>query len=212
MAAGSVGPGGAFGALRRLAARPGPEERCDLCSEPLRPEHRHLLDLQERRVTCACDPCSILFSSGGSGRYRAIQHRIRFMPDFAMPDEVWDGLGVPISVAFFQHAIPSGQVVALYPGPAGATESLLTFDAWEELERLNPLLRQMEPGVEALLVNRMAGARDHFLVSVDECYRLAGLIRVQWRGLSGGTEVWKGIAAFFDELRGRAEGAARSHA
>jgi len=32
-----------------------------------------------------------------------------------------------------------------------------------------------------------------------------GLIRLQWRGLSGGTEVWQAIGNFFTALRQRAE-------
>src|SRR5436305_2026101 len=34
-----------------------------------------------------------------------------------------------------------------------------------------------EPDVEALLVNRAGSARDHFRVGIDQCYRLAGLLR-----------------------------------
>lgn len=207
--------------LRRLAASRGPEERCDLCGAPLTRGHRHLLDLGSQRLACSCEPCSILFSSDAAGRYRLVPHRVRYVPDFDLPEELWEGLGLPVNVAFFietlptgqlQHSLPSGQVVARYPSPAGATESLLTFKTWEELERLNPLLREMEPGVEALLVNRTADAREHFLVSIDECYRLVGLIRLNWRGLSGGTEVWKEIAAFFRALKEDAEVVTGSHA
>ena len=35
---------------------------------------------------------------------------------------------------------------------------------------------------------------------IDECYKLVGLIRTHWRGLSGGDEVWDEIARFFDRL------------
>ena len=41
----------------------------------------------------------------------------------------------------------------------GPTESLLELDAWQALEAANPVLAQMEPDVEALLVNRARGAR-----------------------------------------------------
>jgi hypothetical protein len=59
----------------------------------------------------------------------------------------------------------------------------------------------MERDVEALLVNRVRGAREHFLVPIDECYSLVGLIRMHWRGLSGGREVWEKIDRFFQDLR-----------
>jgi hypothetical protein len=66
----------------------------------------------------------------------------------------------------------------------------------------------MEPDVEALLVNRARralpnGEAKHFLVPIDECYKLVGLIRTRWRGLGGGTEVWSAIAGFFEDLERR---------
>jgi hypothetical protein len=51
---------------------------------------------------------------------------------------------------------------------------------------------------------RRAEQSEYYLVPVDECYRLVGLIRARWKGLSGGTEVWEEIARFFDGLRQRA--------
>jgi hypothetical protein len=43
----------------------------------------------------------------------------------------------------------------------------------------------MEADVEALLVNRVDGAREYFLAPIDACFELVGTIRVPWRGLSG---------------------------
>ena len=60
------------------------------------------------------------------------------------------------------------------------------------------MLLSMQPDVEALLVNRVGSAREYFLVPIDECYKLVGLIRIHWRGLSGGSLVWGEIAEFFD--------------
>ena len=59
----------------------------------------------------------------------------------------------------------------------------------------------MEADVEALLVNRVGNTRDYYIVPIDECYKLVGLIRAHWRGLSGGTEVWEEIGRFFDGLK-----------
>jgi hypothetical protein len=94
-------------------------------------------------------------------------------------------------------------VVAFYPGPAGATESLLDLGGWHELARENPILADMEPDVEALLVNRVGSAREYYLAPIDACYKLVGLIRSSWRGLSGGAEAWEAIGQFFAELRER---------
>jgi hypothetical protein len=120
-----------------------------------------------------------------------------------MSDAHWDALMIPISLAFFSYNTPAKRMIALYPGPAGAAESLLRFEDWEELSAANSELRDLQPDVEALLVNRVGASRDYFLVPIDECYKLVGLIRLHWRGLSGGAVVWGEIAQFFDKLRER---------
>ena len=40
---------------------------------------------------------------------------------------------IPIGLAFFMRSSVSGGVVAFYPSPAGATESELSLEAWDEL-------------------------------------------------------------------------------
>ena len=94
-------------------------------------------------------------------------------------------------------------MLALYPSPAGAVESLLTLEAWQALVDENPVLSELEPDVEALLVNRMKGERAYYRVPIDECFKLVGLIRIHWRGLSGGTEVWDEVGRFFTSLQER---------
>ncbi len=197
-----------FAALRRFVRERGPVERCELCSADLAADHQHLIEPSSRKLVCACDPCAILFSNQ-EGKYRRVPRRIRFLRDFRLTDAQWESLMIPINMAFFFHSVPAGRVVALYPSPAGATESLLTFESWEEIVRENPLLKGMEPDVEALLVNRVASARgqaaaEYYLAPIDECYKLVGLIRARWRGLSGGAEVWEEIGQFFAELKRRA--------
>src|ERR687894_381497 len=206
-----------FSSLRRFAqeesqreakeAAEAAQEHCDLCSEPIPPEHRHLLEVSTREMMCACRPCSILFDSeaASEGKYRLMPDRHLFLENFEMSDAQWESLRIPVDMAFFFYSTPAERVVAFYPSPMGPTESLLKLSAWEELEESNPLLTGMERDVEALLVNRVRGAREHFLVPIDECYSLVGLIRMNWRGLSGGREVWEKIEQFFKELRERSK-------
>jgi hypothetical protein len=66
----------------------------------------------------------------------------------------------------------------------------------------------MQPDVEALLVNRARGARSHWLVPIEDPYRLVALIRTRWRGFTGGKEVWIEIDRFFGELDARSRSAA----
>jgi hypothetical protein len=186
--------------LRRFVRPRPPVERCELCSAPLATEHPHLLEPSSRQLRCCCDACAILFSDQQEGRYRRVPSRVEALPGFRLEDERWEELHLPINLAFFVRSTAAGRVQAFFPSPAGATESLLTLEAWDALAADNPGLGTLEPDVEALLVNRMNGARDCYLVSIDECYKLVGLIRTQWRGLSGGTEVWDEIGRFFDGL------------
>jgi hypothetical protein len=123
--------------------------------------------------------------------------------DFRLGDELWDDLRLPISLAFFFYSTRAQRVVAIYPSPAGGTESLLALESWRRLEEDNPLLRELEPDVEALLVNRVRAAREYYRAPVDLCYRLVGLIRTNWRGLSGGGLVWEEIESFFADLKRR---------
>jgi Family of unknown function (DUF5947) len=184
-------------------------ERCDLCGEPIPPDHRHLLDLSSRELMCACTACRLLFerpAAGGAGaHYRLVPDRRLSLAGFELDEAVWERLRIPVEMAFFFRSSEAERVQAFYPGPMGATESQLELDAWEELERANPVLATLEQDVEALLVNRSRGERMHFVVPIEDCYRLAGLIRTRWRGLSGGEDVWKAIEAFFAELQGKSK-------
>jgi hypothetical protein len=100
--------------------------------------------------------------------------------------------------------------MAFYPSPMGPTESQLGLEAWSGIEAANPVLARMEPDVEALLVNRARGARRQWLLPIGDCYRLVGTIRLHWKGLSGGKEVWSEIDDFFEGLDRRARPAAKS--
>jgi Family of unknown function (DUF5947) len=194
-------------------ARPAPagdrEERCDLCAAPIGPEHRHVLDVEQRRLLCACRPCSILFDSpaagAGGGHYKLLPRDSRSVEGFRLDDALWQSFRIPVDLAFFFHSTSAGRVVAFYPGALGPVESQLGLQAWNELVARNPVLTGLEPDVEALLVNRTSGAREHWLAPVDRCYELVGIIRTTWRGLAGGEEVWARVGAFLDDLRSRAK-------
>ena len=199
-----------FATLRRFARSRLPAERCELCSAILAHEHPHLLELASRQILCACDACSTLFDGMAGARYRRVSRRTWLLDDFQVSDGDWESLLIPISMAFFFYSSTHRRMVTLYPSPAGAIESLLPLEAWADIVRNNPVLNQLEPDIEALLVNRVGHAREsaaaeYFFAPIDDCYRLVGLIRTHWKGLSGGNEVWEEIARFFNALRARAE-------
>ena len=126
--------------------------------------------------------------------------RRRRLEDFALQTGIWDRLRIPVQLAFFFHSSAAGRMLAVYPSAAGATESLLELDAWNEIEAANPALRELEPDVEALLVCHARGLREHWLVPIDDCYELVGVIRTHWRGFGGGEEVRTAIDEFFNDL------------
>ncbi|GAA5113701.1 DUF5947 family protein [Haloechinothrix salitolerans] len=174
-------------------------EHCDLCGEPVPAEHRHLLDTANQDVQCCCQACSLLFErdAASEGHYRRLPRRRKRLPP--VPTET---IGVPVGIAYVvAHA--GGVVVAHYPSPVGPTESELEPARWQALLDEVPDLRDMDTDVEALLVNTAHGAREFWLVPIDDCFRLVALVRGEWRGLSGGSTVWPEIERFFTELTER---------
>jgi hypothetical protein len=196
-------------AQRAPAGVPGSsrEERCDLCGEPLSPGHRHLVDVESRRLLCACRACVVLFDrpGAGGGHLRLVPTRRQRLDGFRLDASDWEQLRIPVQMAFFFRSSAAGRVVALYPSPMGATESLLQLDAWSLLAAANPQLGELEPDVEALLVSHARGMREHWRVPIDDCYELVGLIRSNWRGFGGGEQVWSELERFFDDLSSREE-------
>jgi hypothetical protein len=181
------------------------QERCDLCGAPVEPEHRHLLELATRELRCACRACAILFADAAAseGRHRLVPTRRLALPDLDLDDATWEQLRLPVDIAFVFVGSDDRRALAFYPGPMGATESLLGLEAWDDLVAANPVLADIAPDTEALLVNRTRNHPGHWLVPIDDCFRLVGLIRTRWRGLTGGREVWREIQGFFEELDGR---------
>ena len=200
----------AFATLRQFARSKRPLERCELCSAGLAQEHPHLVEITLRQIVCACDACATLFDGMAGSKYRRVSRRAQLLANFHMTDGQWENLLIPINMAFFFRSSTEDRTVTLYPSPAGAVESLLPLDAWIEIVQENAVLSQLRPDIEALLVNRVGHAHElspaeYYIAPIDDCYRLVGLIRANWKGLSGGSEVWIEIGRFFSDLRSRAD-------
>lgn len=199
-------------ALERYARRPkraraSEGARCELCGAPAGAEHAHVVDLEQRQLCCVCRPCALLFERPGvaTGRYRTVPGRVLVDPAFTLREAEWAALEVPVHLAFVFFNSSLGRWLAVYPSPAGATESELDEAAWDEVMRGLPLAKRVEPDVEALLVYGRRGrpGLEVFLAPIDACYDLVGRVRRHWRGFDGGDEARAEIDAFFEELRRR---------
>jgi hypothetical protein len=182
-----------------------------MCAEPVGDGHSHVVNLDSRQIMCVCRACWLLFTHQGAagGRYRAVPDRYLRDPAFRLDEGRWDALQIPVRVAFFFANSDLGRVVAFYPSPAGATESLLSLEAWADVVAANPAMTDLVPDVEALLVRRAGEGFECFLVPIDACYELVGLVRMHWKGFDGGEEAWEAIDGFFDAVRERSRDIAR---
>lgn len=181
-----------------------PHGRCELCSLPLAEMHRHLFETTSRDVVCACDGCAYTFQGVAGSRYKPVPRDARELDADVAFHIPWEQLSLPINLAFFVRDGESGELSGYYPSPGGVTKSALPFDALNGLLAGAENATSLEDDVEALLVNRLTQKTEVFVVPIDRCYELAGLIRLHWRGFSGGEDMRREMEAFFNGLRSTA--------
>ncbi|RYU12024.1 DUF5947 family protein [Nocardioides iriomotensis] len=205
-----------LGSLRRIAA-PAPsaapvEERCEFCGVSIGDRHGHVADVAQHRLLCVCRPCYLLFApqGAGGGRYRGVGEDVRRVADPRVTESQWDALRIPVDLVFFFRQSGIEHLLAFYPGPGGATESLLDLVAWDDLVADHPVLGTTMEDVEAVLLRRLGDGFACYLVPIDLCYELVGVVRSSWTGLGGGTEVWRRIDAWFADLDRRARSVPRT--
>jgi Fe-S cluster biogenesis protein NfuA len=198
--AGFLGAAPAAPAASAAVSAPGAEEACELCGLGISEEHKHLIQLEERRIVCTCATCWSIRS--GDAEFRPVGNRRVWLDELRMTDEQWAAFGIPIGLAFFMISSVTGGVIALYPSPAGATESELDLRAWASLCEANPEL-ELEPDSEALIVNRLGDEPQQMIAPIDAAYGLVGVVKASWEGITGGDGVPAAVSAYLDELRAR---------
>ncbi|MFD3541423.1 DUF5947 family protein [Streptomyces sp. NPDC058662] len=200
---------GARGGLRRFTGpRPPRPETCELCGVVVADEgHRHLVETERRALVCACTACAMLFDRPGTatGRFRTVPARYLADPAHPLDDGAWEHLQIPVGVAFFFRNAALDRLVALYPSPAGATESELDPETWQTVLGGGRLSALLEPDVEALLLRRTEGRTECYLVPIDICYELVGRMRMLWQGFDGGSEARAALREFFEQVERRAK-------
>ena len=205
------GNGNVIDVLARIrASRGAPQpagERCEMCSEAIADEHQHVVNLEGRQLMCVCRGCYLLFTDTEAElRFRTIPDRYLAFPDFALDRRAWEALQIPVGLAFFFHNSTLDRTVAFYPGPAGATESELDLQAWNDIRTADGRVDAIAADTEALLVripDDDAASPQAYLVPIDACYEFVGRLRMMWRGFDGGQDVRNYIDEFFEMLDDR---------
>ncbi|MEU9238790.1 DUF5947 family protein [Streptomyces sp. NPDC048385] len=197
---------GALARLIRSAADRQPAagaEVCDLCAAPVSEDHAHLYDTGRAEIRCVCRACSVLFADTRQGA-GAEDGQFRLIPTrrVRLPKVDTAALGVPVGLVFFVPRA-DGSVTAEGPSPAGAMRWEVSAAAWQRAVAGCPPLATMTADVEALLVNTVHGLDHHWIVPVDDCFRMLAVVRREWRGLSGGGRMWPAMERFFEELTER---------
>ncbi len=186
--------------LERLTgARGVGHDRCELCGQPLSTEHEHLFDVERRHLKCACTACGLLFEARAPA-LRRVRRAARKLEELRISEAQWSALEIPVGLVFLSYSSALGQVIAAYPGPAGAIESTVPARAWEAIVSENSVLAGIEPDTAALLVNRLTPKPTYHILSIDECYRLAGLVRTRWEGLTGGGGPLRAVVELLEHL------------
>jgi hypothetical protein len=205
--------GGAYDVLARIRAnRAAPEpavERCEMCSEQIADEHQHVVNVDGRQLMCVCRACYLLFTDTQAElRYRAVPDRYLSFPEFALGRREWELLQIPVGLAFFFCNSALDRTVAFYPGPAGATESELDLDAWNDIRAADPRVDMLADDTEALIVrvpDDESEPPECHLVPIDACYEFVGRLRMLWHGFDGGQQVREYMADFFDHVTSRSK-------
>ena len=176
---------------------------CDVCGIVVEFEHTTLAHPASRRLICCCQTCATHLTGGGSGKYRRVPDRAEMLPDFRMSDAQWAALCLPINLAFMYYSTPDRAVLAVYPDASGPIESGLPKSGWEDLSAANPILREFQPDVEALVINRVGDTRRYFRAPIDECFKLTSFMRDHWNGATGGVDLWRKVEWCFDTWKRR---------
>ncbi len=209
--------GNAYDVLARIRANrtaPLPAgESCEMCAERIADEHQHVVNVEGRQLMCVCRGCYLLFTDQHATlRYRAVPDRYLAFPGFALDRRRWDALQIPVGVAFFFRNSHLGRTVAFYPGPAGATESELELESWNDLRAADPRVDTLADDTEALLVRVPDQETEPpicHLLPIDACYEFVGRLRMLWRGFDGGQDARRYMNEFFETIADRSKVVAR---
>jgi hypothetical protein len=88
-------PESVFRTFRRFNRARRGKKHCELCDICLHEDHRHLFEISNGRIVCACDACALRFQAVNEGRFKLIPRSIRSLPELDFDDNVWKNLRFP---------------------------------------------------------------------------------------------------------------------
>ena len=195
-----------------------PAARCDRCGVGLLPDprHAHLFSYSRRSLLCACAACSAPYREGVIGKerspaYRLVPSRVERIDALSLTQADWEELGIPVQIAFLlKNQRENGWRLGRGRGPSRLSQPGREYGIGHPAGGVDPPLVQLL-SARATRAGRRSPARRqaprqarYFRAPIDECYRLAGLLRSHWEGFAGGPRVGAAVDDFFAELASRA--------
>ena len=180
-----------------LPPRATPSGTCELCPIGIGEDHRHLLHLVERRIVCVCETC--WSTRSGDPEFRPPGSRTLVLDDFDMTDEVWQSFGIPIGLTFLCARVsaagssPSTRARRVRPSPSS------TSAPGTRCARPTRSSTASSPTPRPSWSTARA-RRVYAIVPVDQAYKLVGLVKERWEGISGGRGVQEAVAEYFEAL------------
>ena len=149
--------------LGRLA-RPEPvveDEQCEVCGSRISEDHRHLLELEERRILCACEPCIAMRS--GVDNYCPVGTRTRVARRHRLPRRAVVGVPAADRAGVLPAVVGHGHRRGALSEPRGRDRVRAAPGELERARRAQPraaAARGRRRGVRRQPHDRPARARD----------------------------------------------------
>lgn len=156
------------------------QSSCPLCSADMELSSNHLFEVAIREVVTVCDDCALKYERLPGGPLKSIPRETRPLLDFRMPHSI-SAIQFKGNVTFLFYSTATAKIMSICPTANGPVESTVSREIWKQLIEANPVLQEMRPDVEALLMTGNEDLREFFVAPIDVCYDLVKMFRKDWR-------------------------------
>ena len=145
---------------------------CRFCSSALDSPPNPLFEVATQRVLFACNPCASRFEKRSGGPFKLIPRSTRQIEDFRMPEVPWQTYDLPGNVTFVFYCTAAAKLLSVCKVAAGTVDLTVPREVWKAIIEANPVLEEMRPDVEGLLIIHTGDSREYFIAPIDVCYNL----------------------------------------